>query len=446
MSSKPASPQTLDARRQGGLQGCSHLDLRGCGLQELPAEIQRLAASLEVLDVSSNALSQLPDWLAELPRLRIVFASSNRFTELPEVLGRCPELEMVGFKSNRIERVSGAALPARLRWLILTDNRIETLPAEIGRCARLQKLALAGNRLRELPTELQHCRSLELIRVSANELQALPELLLQLPRLSWLAFGGNPFNRELEQAALANTPLPTLPWPRLRLEAQLGEGASGVIHRALQIDTGELVAVKVFKGEVTSDGLPASEMAAALQAGAHPHLIPLRAKLSAHPNDAQGLVLDLISPAFHSLAGPPSLASCSRDVYTEDTRFSLSALLRIARGMASALAQLQARGLSHGDFYAHNILHNGQGQAYLGDFGAASFLPAEASAAQREAVARIEVRAFGCLLEELLARCEDASPQSLRTLLTLRDACLTEDAAQRPSWPSIIRSLESQAF
>ncbi|MCZ8075161.1 MAG: protein kinase, partial [Paucibacter sp.] len=71
---------------------------------------------------------------------------------------------------------------------------------------------------------------------------------------------------------------------------------------------------------------------------------------------------------------------------------------------------------------------------------------AEASAAQREAVARIEVRAFGCLLEELLARCEEASPQSLRALLTLRDACLAEDAAQRPSWPSIIRSLESQAF
>lgn len=429
----------LFALRSGALKGSTQLDLRHAGLQALPDDILQLTDSLEVLDVSGNALSQLPDWLSALPRLRILFASQNQFSELPEVLGRCPQLEMVGFKSNRIERFSGAALPGRLRWLILTDNRIEALPPEIGRCTRLQKLALAGNRLRALPPELQQCRALELIRVSANALQALPEALLQLPRLSWLAFGGNPFNRELEQAALAHTPLPALPWPQLRLEQQLGEGASGVIHRALQIDAAEPVAVKVFKGEVTSDGLPDSEMAAALQAGAHPNLIPLRARLSEHPAQAQGLVLDLISPAFRSLAGPPSLASCSRDVYAEDSRFSLSALVRIARGMASALAQLQARGLCHGDFYAHNILHDGQGLAYLGDFGAASFLPRAASVTQREAVARIEVRAFGCLLEELLARCEEAPALPLQTL---RDACMAEAPASRPSFETIIAALE----
>jgi len=428
----------LHALRSGALKGSTQLDLRHASLLALPDEILQLANSLEVLDVSSNALSQLPDWLRTLPRLRILFASQNQFNELPEVLGRCPQLEMVGFKSNRIERFSGAALPGRLRWLILTDNRIEALPPEIGRCTRLQKLALAGNRLRALPPELLQCRALELIRVSANELQALPEALLQLPRLSWLAFGGNPFNRELEQEALAHTPLPALPWPQLRLEQQLGEGASGVIHRALQLDSNDSVAVKVFKGEVTSDGLPSSEMAAALLAGAHPHLIPLRAKLSAHPTGAQGLVLDLISPTFRSLAGPPSLASCSRDVYADDARFSLSALLRIARGMASALAQLQARGLSHGDFYAHNILHDGQGQAYLGDFGAASFLPAEASATQREAVARIEVRAFGCLLEELLARCSEVQDPALPAL---RDACLDEQLERRPRLTRILEQL-----
>ncbi len=43
---------------------------------------------------------------------------------------------MVGFKSNRIERVPAAALPPALRWLILTDNRIATLPRNwvAGRC------------------------------------------------------------------------------------------------------------------------------------------------------------------------------------------------------------------------------------------------------------------------------------------------------------------------
>jgi Leucine-rich repeat (LRR) protein len=51
---------------------------------------------------------------------------------LPEVLGACPALEMIGFKGCRIHTVPAAALPPTLRWLILTDNRIEALPATIG--------------------------------------------------------------------------------------------------------------------------------------------------------------------------------------------------------------------------------------------------------------------------------------------------------------------------
>ncbi len=100
---------------------------------------------------------------------------------------------MVGFKANRIRRVPAAALPPRLRWLILTDNQLSELPPEIGRCTRLQKLMLAGNQLQSLPAEMANCTGLELLRIAANRLSALPEWLLSLPRLSWLAFAGNPF-------------------------------------------------------------------------------------------------------------------------------------------------------------------------------------------------------------------------------------------------------------
>ena len=83
---------------------------------------------------------------------------------LPEVLGACPALEMIGFKGCQIRRVPEASLPPTLRWLILTDNRVEALPASIGQCAGLQKLALAGNRLTRLPPEMAACTRLELLR------------------------------------------------------------------------------------------------------------------------------------------------------------------------------------------------------------------------------------------------------------------------------------------
>jgi serine/threonine protein kinase len=214
-----------------------------------------------------------------------------------------------------------------------------------------------------------------------------------------------------------HTPSAAIRWPSLQIGAKLGEGASGVIHRAewLREAAAVPVAVKLFKGTMTSDGSPLSEMAACLGAGAHPNLIPILGHIEDHPDATHGLVMSLISPAFHNLAGPPSLDSCSRDIYAEDKQFDLNTALSIARGIASAAAQLHAHGILHGDLYAHNILHDDHGHTLLGDFGAASFY--DPAGPQAAALQTLEVRAFGCLLEELLDRCP-TPPPALRALQT----------------------------
>ncbi|MDM0012266.1 protein kinase [Variovorax sp. J22P168] len=435
----------LERLRAGELVGTQRLDL-SAGLAEFPPEIFGLADTLEVLNLSGNALSSLPADLHRLHRLRVLFCSDNRFTELPEALGRCERLEMVGFKANRIERVATASLPPALRWLILTDNRIETLPEALGQRPRLQKLMLAGNRLRALPASMAAgSGALELLRISANRFEALPDGLAQLPRLSWLAFAGNPFDETPEARTVQAQATAAIDWHRLALGPRLGEGASGVIHQAdWQQPDGSLrpVAVKRFKGAVTSDGWPHSEMAACLGAGGHPNLIPVLGRIVGHPEGVEGLVLSLVDPAFTSLAGPPSLESCTRDVYPADARWSTGTALAMARGIASAVVQLHARGILHGDLYAHNILWNGQGDCLLGDFGAASFLPRD-DEDRSQALQRIEVRAFGCLLEELLAHCDptDATATDLAGMTRLKSRCLAAEPTDRPLFADIVRSL-----
>ncbi|MFM0227040.1 leucine-rich repeat-containing protein kinase family protein [Paraburkholderia dipogonis] len=435
---------TLDQLRAGQLAGTRRLKL-ACGLTEFPREIFDLADTLEVLDLSGNALTSLPDDLPRLTRLRILFGSDNPFTELPEVLGQCSQLSMVGFKANRIRHVSGKALSPQLRWLILTDNEIEALPAEIGGCTQLQKLMLAGNRLRTLPEELAACSRLELLRLAANRLGKLPAWLLRLPRLSWLAYAGNPFSEALEAAALIDTPIAAIAWPDLKLETALGEGASGVIYRAeLAGPHGapRPVAVKLFKGAVTSDGLPDCEMAACIRAGDHANLIPVAGKVKDHPAGTHGLVMELIDPQFTNLAGPPSLESCTRDIYGADTRFDLASALGIAYGIASAACHLHEQGIMHGDLYAHNILDGGQGRALLGDFGAASFYDLDDRSIGL-ALQRLEVRAYGCLLEELLERCDWPLAQAniQARLAELKDNCLSEAIDSRPLFDEIAARL-----
>ncbi len=274
---------------------------------------------------------------------------------------------------------------------------------------------------------------MELIRISANSLQQMPTWLLQLPKLSWIAYAGNPCS-EMEQISNA---LAEIDWAELQIQEQLGQGASGIISKAWMPNTQMAVAVKVFKGEMTSDGSPVNEMNACLAAGSHPHLIDVLGKIKNHPQQNNGLVMSLIPPHFSNLGNPPSLQSCSRDVFDANTNFSLQQVLKIAKGIASVCTQLHSSGINHGDLYAHNILFDGDGNHLLGDFGAATFYNTQSEEA--EAIQKIEIRAYGCLLDDLLSNLQqaDAMQNSIKMLTQLRNNCLQTNVLFRPTFQSI---------
>jgi len=426
---------TLEQLQTGQLQGAKRLDL-AAQLTEFPPEIFELKDSLEILNLTNNRLNHLPDEFACLQKLKILFLSNNEFEVLPSVLAQCPQLSMVGFKANRIRTVDENSLPALVRWLILTDNQIEQLPTSMGQLSKLQKLMLAGNQLRSLPPEMVACQNLELIRLAANRLEVLPEWLLSLPRLAWLAYSGNPFCGERTVRSL-----PTIDWSVLSVGELLGEGASGVIYRGVWQSSQAAktdVAIKLFKGAVTSDGLPADEMAAYITAGNHPNLVKLLGQLHNHPAQKSGLVFAFIPPHYRNLGNPPDFDTCTRDTYPADATFSPAMILNIARGVAAAAAHLHSQGIMHGDLYAHNILINAESHSLLGDFGAASMI----SPTMAQSLEQIEVRAFGCLLEDLLDRCSPAEDASLFTqLVQLQNACLGSKPDTRPLFTEIVEQL-----
>ncbi len=435
----------LQQLQSGKLAGSKQLKLC-CGLTEFPAEIFDLADTLEILDLSGNLLSSLPDDFARLKKLKILFLSNNNFTVFPEVLSQCEKLDMIGFKENKIHTVSETALPVQTRWLILTNNQLTALPASIGKCFRMQKLALAGNRLKTLPAELSNCKNLGLLRISANELQELPTWLLTMPKLSWLAFSGNPFC--ITAPTSAN--LQTIPWQQLTIQHQLGEGASGIISKAVwqqPTQTVKEVAVKVFKGKVTSDGLPEDEMNACILAGRHENLVEVLGKIAFHPSQKEGLVLSLIPTSFYNLGLPPSFDSCTRDVFAEGTTFSVQQIIQIVGSIAAVAAHLHARGIMHGDLYAHNTLIDENAHAIFGDFGAASLYDTS-NTSIANALERIEVSAWGCLLEDLLNNVTDTETSSItmETLINLKQMAMQPDVANRPSFASIHNQLKQMVY
>jgi len=405
---------TLEELRSGKLKGAKRITLSE-NLDFFPEEIFELADTLEILDLSNNNLDTLPKNLHRLTKLKIAFFSNNNFTALPNVFKECKNLYMIGFKANKIELFDENILPLSISWLILTDNRLKSLPHSIGKLTKLQKCALAGNQLVNLPSSMSACVNLELIRLSANNLEEIPLWLSSLPKLSWLAFSGNPCSISKE------SDFKEMVFDELEVAEVLGEGASGIIYKAYSKQLNQSVAIKLFKGAVTSDGYAKDEMNAYMSIENHPNLIKVIAKLKGESR--LGLLLEFIPSSFINLGNPPNFDTCTRDTFEESTSFSINAIRKVAESIASAAGHLHENSLMHGDLYAHNILINEEYNSYLGDFGAASFYDKNICNYEK-----IEVRAFGCLLDDMLA----LSTQKDEKLEYLKDICMSDNINDRP--------------
>jgi hypothetical protein len=434
MSMSTSEPHDNDST----VDGDEEIDV-GRLLQLAKVKIVKIEGSLSLtniskLDLSNCNLSTLPAGLPEaVPNLSILFLSKNRFREMPAVIGQCSKLQMIAFKDNGMESIHPDALQSQLRWLILTDNKLRTLPEEIGRCCILQKLMLSGNQLEQLPESISKCTKLELIRLASNHLREAPTTLLQLESLAWVALSDNPFLAHLNlQAESTSTHLNLQPLTILdgidELEGdELGRGAGGVTRR---VDwNGQTVAVKTYNGVITSDGLPEQERLISCAASAL--MCDCLIKVLGETGSGS-LVMEYLHQ-FLPLAGPPSFDTCSRDVYPDDSSSQLiwDQAEILVSGLLDALTKLHAVGICHGDFYGHNILlstNKGEDdvtKVKLSDFGAAFFYDRQSNyGSMLEAV---ELRAFAILVEELHALLIDEGNVLKELALTCRAEASTFD-------------------
>lgn len=121
---------------------------------------------------------------------------------------------------------------------------------------------LAGNQLESLPEEMAECKDIELIRLSVNRLKVLPHWLTRLPKLAWIAYSCNPFEDEF-RARASEFVSTSFNWSDIDILSQIGEGASGTVFKGRVLSEGCVnspVAVKVYKGAITSDGVADDEI------------------------------------------------------------------------------------------------------------------------------------------------------------------------------------------
>lgn len=409
------------------------LSLTSLSLSALPPALLALppaaAARLTRLDLANNDLATLPTTLhTSLPSLRILFLPNNAFSTLPP-LSLVTSLRMLSFKNNALSSLDTSRLPPSLTWLILTSNNLTSLPEDFStRCASVRKLMLSNNALSSLPKHFPP-PACELLRLSNNNLATLPSALFTSPALAWLGLGGNPAT-------------PTAPLPRashlslaafhIASDGLLGRGASGDVFRATDA-SGAAVAVKIFEASTTSDGSVLDEIAAALSLSGQ-GLIPVHGYIA--EAGKFGLVMDLVD-GMAELGTTPSFASITRDVYPEQRFASVCVAVTVLGQVAAAAAAVHRAGFAHGDLYGHNVLVNeATGRSCLTDFGAS--FPCDAR------MERIEVRAFGIMVEEVVRAsriCEGEEVGAVQ-LKAVAKRCAQLPMESRPSFREVVDVLQ----
>ncbi|NWW86186.1 LRCH1 protein, partial [Rhynochetos jubatus] len=132
-------------------------DLSKNRLTEVPTELCHFV-SLETLNLYHNCIKIIPDAIINLQMLTYLNLSRNQLASLPACLCGLP-----------------------LKVLIASNNKLGSLPEEIGQLKQLMELDVSCNEITALPQQIGQLKSLKELNVRRNYLEVLPQELVQLP-------------------------------------------------------------------------------------------------------------------------------------------------------------------------------------------------------------------------------------------------------------------------
>ncbi|XP_064241630.1 DISP complex protein LRCH3 isoform X14 [Passer domesticus] len=177
------------------LSDTTQADLSRNRLSELPAEACHFV-SLETLNLYQNCIRYIPEAVSNLQSLTFLNISRNQLSTLPVHLCRLP-----------------------LKVLIASNNKLVSIPEEIGQLRQLTELDVSCNEIQTIPPQIGNLESLRDLNVRRNNLVRLPEELAELPLIR-LDFSCNKITtipvcyrnlRHLQTIMLENNPLQSPP-------------------------------------------------------------------------------------------------------------------------------------------------------------------------------------------------------------------------------------------
>ncbi|XP_076219894.1 leucine-rich repeat and calponin homology domain-containing protein 1 isoform X4 [Aptenodytes patagonicus] len=167
-----------EAAHSGGL------NLSGRKLKEFPRSAATLSHDLSDTvraDLSKNRLTEVPTELCHFVSLETLNLYHNCIKIIPEAIVNLQMLTYLNLSRNQLSSLPACLCGLPLKVLIASNNKLGSLPEEIGQLKQLMELDVSCNEITALPQQIGQLKSLKELNVRRNYLEVLPQELVQLP-------------------------------------------------------------------------------------------------------------------------------------------------------------------------------------------------------------------------------------------------------------------------
>lgn len=132
-------------------------------------------------DLSKNRLVEVPMELCHFVSLEILNLYHNCIRVIPEAIINLQMLTYLNLSRNQLSALPACLCGLPLKVLIASNNKLGSLPEEIGQLKQLMELDVSCNEITALPPQIGQLKSLRELNVRRNYLKVLPPELIDLP-------------------------------------------------------------------------------------------------------------------------------------------------------------------------------------------------------------------------------------------------------------------------
>ncbi|XP_065604078.1 DISP complex protein LRCH3 isoform X4 [Cyrtonyx montezumae] len=197
------------------------LSLSGRKLRDYPraSAVNHDLSDITRADLSRNRLSELPAEACHFVSLESLNLYQNCIRYIPEAVLNLQSLTFLNISRNQLSTLPVHLCSLPLKVLIASNNKLVSIPEEIGQLRQLTELDVSCNEIQTIPPQIGNLESLRDLNVRRNHLVRLPEELAELPLIR-LDFSCNKITtipvcyrnlRHLQTIMLENNPLQSPP-------------------------------------------------------------------------------------------------------------------------------------------------------------------------------------------------------------------------------------------